>query len=425
MSYAIPHHPADPIRWHVAIAAIFAALCAVRLTIPSTVYFDEVHYLPAVRNMLALSHATNLEHPPLGKELIALGVILAGDNPLGWRIMPLLAGTLSIYAGMRALWFAGGSRAASLLTGLFLVTGFPLLVHARIAMLDIFMLAFVLVGLWMCAGAVRENETARWRLAIAGAAMGAAMASKWNAIPLAVLPGMTFLFARLQVAGWHFVDARRGWPVAGMPLWEAAVWLGVLPMAIYAASYWPYPLFDKLPGNPSGLFALHANMLDLQTQVLEPHPYQSKWWQWIANQRGIWYLYEQADGAQRGILLIGNPLSSLAALPALAWCALAAWRNGRHDAGAVVILYLASMALWILAPKAVQFYYHYALPHCFGMAALALATERLWQRGERLVPTVIVLGSAGLFAYFYPILTAAPLDGEMAFLEWAWIDGWR
>ena len=210
-----------------------------------------------------------------------------------------------------------------------------------------------------------------------------------------------------------------------MPLWEAAVWLGVLPMAIYAASYWPYPLFDKLPGNPSGLFALHANMLDLQTQVLEPHPYQSKWWQWIANQRGIWYLYEQADSAQRGILLIGNPLSSLAALPALAWCALAAWRNGRHDAGAVVILYLASMALWILAPKAVQFYYHYALPHCFGMAALALATERLWQRGERLVPTVIVLGSAGLFAYFYPILTAAPLDGEMAFLEWAWIDGWR
>ena len=83
------------------------------------------------------------------------------------------------------------------------------------------------------------------------------------------------------------------------------------------------------------------------------------------------------------------------------------------------------MALWILAPKAVQFYYHYALPHCFGMAALALATERLWQRGERLVPTVIVLGSAGLFANFYPILTAAPLDGEMAFLDWAWIDGWR
>ncbi|GAA0275944.1 phospholipid carrier-dependent glycosyltransferase [Alteraurantiacibacter aestuarii] len=420
-----PPHPVDPIRWNIALAALFAGLCAVRLTLPSALFFDEVHYLPAVRNLLDLSTATNLEHPPLGKQMIALGVLVFGDNTLGWRIMSLIFGTLAVFAGMRAMWFASATRAASVLTGFFLITGFPLLVQARIAMLDIFMAGFMLLALWMCAGAVREHETARWRLAIAGVALGAAMACKWNAIPLAMMPGLAFIIARTWQAKWHFLTSNRGWPIGGMTLWEAAIWLGLVPLAIYALSYWPFLFYAEVSGNPSGLIALHAQMLDLQTQVLKPHPYQSQWWQWASNWRAIWYLYEQADGAQRGVLLIGNPLSSLLALPALAWCAWAGWKDGRRDCMALALLYAVSLGLWIVAPKPVQFYYHYLLPHCFGMAALALATQRLWQRGERLAPAVIVGGSAALFAWFYPILTAAPLDGEMAFLRWAWLPGWR
>ena len=420
-----PPHPADPLRWHVALAAVFAALAAVRLTIPSPPLFDEVHYLPAARSLLDLSAALNMEHPPLGKQAIALGMLLLGDNALGWRIVPYLFGVLALFAACRAMWFAAHSRAASVLTGVFLIAGFPLLVQARIAMLDGIMLGFVMLALWMCAGAVREPETARWRLAIVGAALGAAMAAKWNAIPLAMVPGLAFLVARAWQAKGAFLTSNRGWPIGGMTLWEAGIWLGLLPVAIYALSYWPFLLFDNVPGNPTGLISLHRYMIDLQTQVLEPHPYQSVWWQWASNTRAIWYLYEVTDGAQRGVLLLGNPLASLAMLPALGWCLWAGVRHGRRDCLALFVLYAVSFGMWIVAPKPVQFYYHYVLPHCFGMAALALATERLWQRGERLVPVVLVAGSLGLFAWFYPILTAAPLAGEQSFLDYAWIEGWR
>jgi dolichyl-phosphate-mannose--protein O-mannosyl transferase len=420
-----PPHPADPIRWHLAIAALFGLLVAIRLTIPSQPFFDEVHYLPAVRELIALGRALNLEHPPLGKQLIAAGLLIFGDNPLGWRSMAWVFGVLAIFAGMRGMWFAAQNRMASVLAGLFLITGFPLLVQARIAMLDIFMAGFMLLALWMCAGAVRENETARWRLAIAGVALGAAMAAKWNAIPLAMLPGLTFLAARLYAGRRRPVRSVRGWPVGGMSLWEAAIWLGALPLATYAACYWPFLFYAEVSGNPSGLIALHAQMLDLQTQTLAPHPYQSKWWEWVSNWRAIWYLYEEADGAIRGVLMIGNPLSSLAMLPALTWCAWASVKHGRMDCAAMVVLYIASLALWVIAPKPVQFYYHYLIPHCFGMGALALGVERLWQRGERLVPVAIVAGSLGLFAWFYPILSAAALAGEQSFLDYAWVEGWR
>lgn len=420
-----PPHPVDPIRWNLAIAAIFAVLAAIRLTVPSQPFFDEVHYLPAVRYLMEFSHATNLEHPPLGKQMIALGMVIFGDNPLGWRIMSAVFGTLAVFAGMRAMWFASTSRAVSVLTGFFLVTGFPLLVQARIAMLDIFMAGFMLLALWMCASAVRENETARWRLAIAGIALGAAMAAKWNAIPLAVLPGLAFLAARVWQAKWHFLTTARGWPIGGMSLAEAALWLGAMPLAIYAASYWPFLFYAEVSGNPSGLIALHRQMLDLQTQTLQPHPYQSVWWQWAGNWRAIWYLYEQADGAQRGVLLIGNPVSSLVALPALIWCVRAGWKDGRRDCMALAILYAVSLGMWIIAHKPVQFYYHYLLPHCFALGALALATDQLGNMKKRLLPVAIVGGTAALFVWFYPILTAAPLDGEMAFLSWAWTESWR
>src|SRR5690606_40787537 len=109
-----PHRPRDPIGLTVAVSLAFLGLCLVRLTIPSKPYFDEVHYLPAARAILEMSRPLNPEHPPLGKEILALGIALFGDRPLGWRIMPALYGVLGLFAGMRALWFATGSRFATI-----------------------------------------------------------------------------------------------------------------------------------------------------------------------------------------------------------------------------------------------------------------------------------------------------------------------
>jgi 4-amino-4-deoxy-L-arabinose transferase-like glycosyltransferase len=51
--------------------------------------FDEAHYIPAVRKML-MGQAVNLEHPPLSKWVIMLGMMAFGDNPWGWRA-PMVA----------------------------------------------------------------------------------------------------------------------------------------------------------------------------------------------------------------------------------------------------------------------------------------------------------------------------------------------
>ncbi|WP_299296318.1 phospholipid carrier-dependent glycosyltransferase [uncultured Erythrobacter sp.] len=429
-----PELPRDPWLWCLLIPAIFAALASIRLTIPSAPYFDEVHYLPAAREMLAILEGRgeylNREHPLLGKQLIALGIYLFGDTPLGWRIVPLIAGTIAVCASMRALWQASQDHFATIAFGVLLATGFHLFVHARIAMLDIFMAMFLSLAAWFFAAAIRKPETGRWRLAIAGVALGCALGSKWNAVPLAMVPGITFFAARLSAGRRRLLTSRRGVPVPGISLLEAFVWLGIVPLLIYALTFAPgYWLSDYLRPSPlaeKGIIGLHREMLDMQASVVSPHSYQSTWQQWVLNKRGIWYLYEFTDNAQRGVLLIGNPLTMLLGLPALFWCLI--WGLYRSDWAkvATVVGFGVSLGLWLIANKPVQFYYHYMMPSCFLLAALALVLGDIHRSAQyRWVSYVVLAGSAAFFALFFKILTAGELEGPMSFAKWAWLEGWR
>ena len=428
-------HPArptrsDPLGWCIALTLVFWALMLVRLTIPTKPYFDEVHYLPAAREYWALGKFLNREHPLLGKELIALGIQLFGDKPLGWRIFPSLAGALTLFAGMRAIWFAAQSRFATLAYGVLLATGFYIFVNARIAMLDIFMVGFVALAYWQLAAAVREPERGRRRLIGAGVALGLALASKWNAAPLALLPGLTFLILRARSGRRRLLTSQRGAPVPGVSLLEAGIWLGALPLAVYALTYIPAWFFaDGAIGTGSGaanFVVLHTDAIRLQESVVKKHPYMSRWPQWVLNARSIWYLYEPVDGAQRGIVLIGNPLTMLLGLPALLWAASEAVLRRNGAAAAVTVLYVVTLGFWIASAKPVQFLYHYFLPSMGLLAALALALDSLWQQQRRWMALLPLAGSVALFAYFYPILSAAPLaGGKTAFAEWMWLNRWR
>jgi dolichyl-phosphate-mannose--protein O-mannosyl transferase len=265
-------------------------------------------------------------------------------------------------------------------------------------------------------------------LALAGLAFGLALGAKWSIAPAAMLPGLLFLALRLRDSGPRFLLARAGGPVPGISLAEAALWLGAVPLAVYWLTYWPAFHYAKGVVDPFDPIGWHRTMLQLQDSVKKLHPYRSVWYEWIGNWRAIWYLYKEVDGAQRGILMIGNPFSMLAGLPALGWALWAGIARRRRDALAFAALYAASLGMWAVSGKPIQFYYHYLLPGAFLMALLALALDELWHRKDRwrwLAPASLAI-SAAMFAWFYPILSAAALsDGRSSFEHWMWLASWR
>lgn len=421
--------PNDPIWWCAGIAFAFAILAAIRFGIPSKLFFDEVHYIPAARTLADLVQPANVEHPLLGKALFAGAIALFGDGPVGWRMVPWASGVLGLFAFMRMLWWASFSRSVVVIGGLLLATSFTWIVHARHAMLDGPMAGFALLAAWAFVRGLREPATGigrvRWQFALAGVLMGLALGTKWSVAPLLVLPGLAFAWAKLRDSGARGLVAAEGGAVPGMRLPEAALWLGLLPLATYWLTFAPAFFYAVDPLSPFDLVGQHRKMIWLQSSVVEGHPYQSVWWQWIFNLRGIWYLYEVVDGAQRGVLLIGNPVTMLLGLGSLALCAWRWVRSGEPLWLAPPLAWLALMALWIVAEKPVQFYFHYMLPAIALMAALALVTGRWWDAGKRWPAYVAVFGAALAFAYYWPVLTAAELANNQAFLKWAWWSGWQ
>ena len=185
----------DPLAWCIGIALAFAALVWWRLGIPSKIYFDEVHYVNAARKLLQLMPA-NAEHPLVGKEMIAAAIAIWGDAPMVWRIPSALMGCIGFYAFCRAMWFASGRAFATQAASVLLFTDFSWFVQSRIAMLDMVMAGFGMVGLWQVAAAVRQSGTGaeslsliRARLALAGVCFGLAMGAKWSILPAVALVG--------------------------------------------------------------------------------------------------------------------------------------------------------------------------------------------------------------------------------------------
>jgi len=329
----------DPLVWCVAITLGFLVLVLHRLGTPSKIMFDEVHYLPAARRLIALSSRLNPEHPLLGKEFIALGMMLFGDGPFGWRLPNALLGTLGLYAAMRTMWWASLSRSATLMFGLLFATNFIWFVLSRIAMLDMAMASMMALAFWQAALAFRKGseggQGSRLHLALCGVLLGLSLGGKWNGAPILALPGLLFAWDRW----WALAGRRRGLlvardagPIPGVSLLEAVAVARRGAAHRLLRDLCAGLLLQGPPLTLEGLIPWQGYMLKLQDSVVKPHVYQSRWWQWVFNIRPIWFFYAPWDGAQRGVLMIGNPFTMLAGLPALLLCLWSGVRKGRSAA---------------------------------------------------------------------------------------------
>ena len=240
----------------VALAsAIFVAahlLLMVGLTTPGKIAFDEVHYVPAAKQLLEKGpHAPLLNpmHPPLAKEFMAASIGIFGDNPLGWRYPSVVFGALAIVAiylcGLALFASQGAALAAAALTFL----NQMVFVQSRIAMLDIYALTFDLFGIAAFIHGYNRQKPAI-AFGLAGLCFGLAGASKWSGFfPLGVaiaivaavrlLQGWRTQFAEPAVEDWYRPDR---WP--DFRYYHFALCFVVVPLVAYFLAYLPLTGFS-------------------------------------------------------------------------------------------------------------------------------------------------------------------------------------
>lgn len=404
-----------PILAALLLAIAAQLLFSLNLTRPGTIVFDETHYVSAARIVLDLDRPTNVEHPLVGKTLIAGGIAMFGDNPVGWRAMSTLAGTATVLGVFAILMLLFARTRVAAFGAVLAMLNQMLFVQSRVGMLDAFLGVFMIGAVAALLWAMRApRRRVAWRVALAGVLLGLAVGTKWAAIPYCALAGLAVIVVR-----WRKPDA---WP--GTSTVKLLAILAATSIATYFASFAPAFFYRTDPLTPGGLIPLQVEIYRLQTFVLADHNYQSDWWSWPLMLRPIWYFYELEAGVQRGVLLVGNPAVLWGGLGAVALCVVAWLRNRDWRLFGAAALWAGSLGIYAVIPKSLGFFYYYHLSAIFLCVAIAAAYAHFGRGRWRDADQWFLIPVAGLFVYFYPILSGAPLDGEQAFLRWTWFPSW-
>ncbi len=443
---AIPHPmlaQLQALRTRPFLVALLIGIAAqllftIHIDRPGQIMFDETHYVPAAQALLDLGAPRNQEHPLLGKELIALGMKLFGDNPFGWRVIPSLFGTATVLGVFAFLWLLLGRMRPAIIGVILVVLNQLVFIQARIAMLDVFLGAFVVWALVAMLWAMRgtpKQVLGRWILA--STLLGLAVAVKWAAIPYEALAALAFVVLRVRDrrmagAASRGVAFNAAWTAKEQRLWPglgtlpALLILGAVSIPVYFLTFLPAFFYARDPLTLATLIPYQLEMYSLQTQVLHGHPYQSDWWSWPLLLRPIWYFYAYDMGAQRGVLMIGNPAIMWGGLLAVGACLFAWFRTRAIRPLAMALLWIASLAMYAIIPKSLGFYYYYYLSSIFLAPVIAVAFDHFDRGRGRGYEDWFAALSLLVFVYFYPIIAAAPLGGVDSFNHWMWLgDRWR
>ncbi|MDT7708476.1 MAG: dolichyl-phosphate-mannose-protein mannosyltransferase [Pseudonocardiales bacterium] len=455
-----------------------------------TPVFDEKHYVPQAWQMLRNGGVEDnpgfelVVHPPLAKQLIALGELVFGYNGVGWRVSAALAGVLCVFLVVRAGRRLTRSTLLGGIAGILLICDGLSHVQSRMGMLDIFSAVFVLAAFCtlLCdrddvrarmAVVVAEDRVhdspygprlgVRWWRLATGVLLGLGCAVKWSGIywvlAFAVLAVLWDLMAR------RAIGVTRPWVGTLRRDVLPAVWaLAIVPVLVYLSAWWawwgsetavdryavgekvaPGGLLSFLPEAMQGFIYFQQKVLQfhegLTTAAAGVHPWESKPWTWPMGLRPMLYYYASGQDVTgcgstdcvSAVMLIGTPALWWPAIPVLAF---GLWRLvTRFDWrwAALLVGYGAGIVPWFV-DMARQMFYFYMTPVVpfLVLATVLVMGEILGRAGaskeRRQTGLLVVALWVGLvvanFVWLFPILDGLPITAAQWNAE-LWLPSWR
>ncbi len=487
----------------LAVAVFGGILRFVRLAEPKAVVFDETYYAKdayallkygAERAMLgdaenpiadkrlitdnldifkdcpsASECASFVAHPPLGKWMIGVGEWLFGMTPFGWRFAAAVVGTLSILILARVARRMTRSTLLGCFAGLLLALDGLHFVLSRTALLDIFLMFWVLAA-FACLVVDRDRARERlvdwyetsplsaqgpslgarpWRIA-AGVCLGAACAVKWSGvfflIAFAVMSLMWDMGARRAIG---LREPYKATFARDVPSWLAAVtavpavayvltWTGWFATANGWGRNWEQatssgPAFFVIDSVRSWL-QYHFEVLGFHSGLDDYHANMSEPWTWPVLFRPVSFHYPAelppsacgADSCSQAVLGVGTPALWYGAVLALLGLVVRYVASRDWRAGAVLLTYGAGWLPWVYYATAQNrtMYLFYMIPLVpFMVLALTLGAGLALGRADaapaRRAAGAAVVGAFALivlinFWWLYPVLSAETIPYQ----EW-------
>ncbi|GAA3597451.1 phospholipid carrier-dependent glycosyltransferase [Klugiella xanthotipulae] len=436
------------LQWS-AIAAVTLLAAAVRLWNlghPGVLVFDEIYYVRDSYSQLlngfptkwaeglgmnfgpneitqSLPTASYVVHPPLGKWLIGLGMLVCdADNGWGWRMSTAVAGTLAVLLvtvlGRRLF----RSTLIGVIAGFLMAIDGLAIVMSRVSLLDNFLMLAALLGAyfvlldrdqndrvwqrWLRATPHRgDYGPVLWRrpwLLAASITFGLAAGIKWSG--LYVLAGFG-LYLVIRDMYQRRKAGLVGWFSAGVLTQGLVSFALLVPLALasYLATWTGWLLtstgwnrgwaaeagnaatgfFSWVPHWAQSLWHYHTTMYQWHSTLNAPHPYMAHPLTWPLALRPTSMYYESFEYGQDGctiskcseaITSLPNPLIWWGGLLALGFLAYLLVRYRDGVAGFILVGALSGYLPWLLTPSRSAVFQFYTIAYApFVYLALAYA----------------------------------------------------
>ncbi|MFC1653407.1 phospholipid carrier-dependent glycosyltransferase [Patescibacteria group bacterium] len=393
-----------------------------RISTPKTYYFDEVYHAFTAKAYAdndprgyewwntSEEEGTAYEwlHPPISKLIMATSINIFGKNSFAWRLPSAIFGTIVVYLIYLLAQELFKKPKLSLIASLLACLDGLLLVQSRIAMNDIFVIAFMLASLlyylkW-------KNSNKNTNLILSSLFVGLSMSTKWSGIFILAIIGFSegIILARRKFKKWSERVPK---------LFLAYV---LAPIVIYLLSFTQF----FLQGHTiKEYIELHNQIILYEFNLDATHPYQSKAWEWPLLLKGVWYHVDYSIPQKIGnIYALSNPVVSWFGLVAIALQFVQILKQRKKKPEALIALfgYFIVWAPWVFSPR-IMFYYHYApaIPFLVILIAKYLTDKNT---PSNLRKTILGLSLIS-FILLFPLWTGIPMNPkykDIVFLLSSW-----
>ncbi|CAN5136291.1 phospholipid carrier-dependent glycosyltransferase [soil metagenome] len=358
------------------------AMRVYNLEYPAKEVFDEV-YFPKFAGQYLRGIDVYDVHPPLGKFIIALGILGFGDTFFGWRVMPLLFGIGAIALMAWIAWKLTKSKFAALLMALFVSVDGMFIAYSRTGLMDGILVVVIFLGLLTAINLKPKSSGV-----VVGIALGLAVAIKW--------PAAAIFFPML----WYAWRAGRVKELLWSLPWAVVVYF----LAVYAGE-----VLDGSVHPWATAINWNVNAFKYHAEITATHPWSSPWWSWPIPLKPVLFLYDTLpNNSVQMMTTLGNPLLWLSSSFAVLITSVAGVirlvrykvKALEHPLTPFLIGYFAFWLPWALVHRVV-FLYHYFPSYVFALFMLVYWLNQFWRQSKLLVVGYTLLVVILAF-YFLP-----------------------
>ena len=449
----------------------------------NSTYFDEIYFARSAYEYIHGIDTYEWTHPPVGKLIMTLPIIIFGFNPFAYRIMNNLAGLLMI-----PIMYLIGKKIfkdekSGILASILMTFDNFHLAQSRMATVDSILVLFILLSVLFMLCYFEQNNNLKKQakyLLLSGISIGLAIATKW-----------TGLYAGLGLAIIFFINLFQKYKDKIKELFtlddsRLLVWLNllitipislyylillfskelatkilliylfitiiilisfiykrlfkdkylfklsiiciisfiILPISIYTLSYLLFPNVANYDGTLTGVINQIKIMYNYHAYLNATHPFTSNWYKWPIMYKPVWYYSGVSNDITKSTIVgIGNPAIWWFGIISMIYCLYSVIKKHNKKDLLIIIFILTTYIPYIFVGR-IMFMYHFYITLPFMMLSIVSLINKLNSKFKSNIPYIFYITLVIVaFIIFYPVTTGKIINSE--YIEnLKWLSSW-